>query len=53
MRRVAIIFSARDIFSVCFGLRQQFSKGSLYLENSCRKSLQTFGEKSLIVLQKQ
>jgi hypothetical protein len=41
--------SARDIFAVCFGLRQKCSKDSLHLEHFCRKASQTFGEKSLIV----
>ena len=44
-----MLFPKRDIFAVCFGLWQQFSKDSLYLENSYHKSSQTFGEKSLIV----
>lgn len=44
-----ILASTRNIFAVCFGLRQFCSKDSLYLEQNCRKSSQTFGEKFLIV----
>lgn len=43
------MYSARDIFAVCFGLQQFFSKDSLYLEKNYCKTSQTFGEKSLNV----
>jgi hypothetical protein len=43
------MYSARNIFAVCFGLQQFFSKDSLYLEKNYCKALQTFGKKFLIV----
>jgi len=50
---IGIVFSARIIFAVCYGLQQKCSKDSLYLEHFCCKTLQTFGEKILIVPKKQ
>jgi len=47
---ITIMFSKRDIWAVCFGLQQFFSKDSLYLEKNYYKSSQTFGPKSLNVL---
>ena len=44
-----IMYTARDIFAVRFGLQQIFSKDSLYLEKIYCKASRTFGEKSLIV----
>jgi len=49
-RMTPMMFSQRDILAVCFGLQQFFSKGSLHLEKNCRKSSQTFGQKSLNVV---
>jgi len=44
-----IVYSARDILAVRYGLQQIFSKDSLYLEKICCKSSRTFAQKSLIV----
>ena len=43
------MYSARDIFAVCFGLQQFFPKDFFHLEKNCCKASQTFGKKSLIV----
>jgi len=43
------MFSERDIWAVCYGLQQFFSKDSLHLEKNYCKTLQTFAPKPLNV----